>query len=64
LYWFRPCCFPLALTLSYHPISLLPAGTEDRDQEIAPSAEDQNWDFRHETAARSIPAVCRLSRCP
>ena len=39
--------------LSYHPISLLPAGTEDRDQEIAPSAEGQNWDFWHETSARS-----------
>ena len=31
-------------------MSPLQAGTEDRDQEIAPSAEGQNWDFGHEAS--------------
>ena len=42
------------LTLSRRPISLL-VGTEDRDQEIVPSAAGQNWDFGRETSALAPP---------
>jgi len=41
-------------------MSPLQAGTEDRDQEIAPSAEGQNWDFGHEASgALDEPALSR-----
>jgi hypothetical protein len=41
----RPYCFPPVLILSFHPISLLLAATEDRDQEIVPSAEGSQLGF-------------------
>ena len=40
-------------------MSLVPTGTEDRDQEIVRSAEGQNWNFGHETSALG-PAIVKM----